>query len=112
MKGLSCVSTISEARGCEPPGRERVLKGEKNTENCLIFVFRCDIVSHRRKGGCYLKSDSIQQMLRKPASFNAFAYHLGELCPGGLYPHILPDAASSLHVISGFWLDLRSSVRQ
>jgi hypothetical protein len=59
-----------------------------------------------------LKSDSIQQMLRKPASFNAFAKHTGELCPDGLCLHILPDASSSLHVFSGFWLDLRSSVRQ
>jgi hypothetical protein len=51
-------------------------------------------------------------MLRKPASFNVFAKTIGELCPGGLCLHILPDASSSLHGFSGFWLDLRSSVRQ
>ena len=112
---MARVSELSEACECKPQakcGRERVLKDGKLIENYLIFVFRCDIVSHRRKGGCYLKSDSIQQMLRKPASFNVFAKTIGELSPGGLCPHILPDASSSLHGFSGFWLDLRSSVRQ
>ena len=78
----------------------------------LIFGFRHGIVFASPPSGCYLKSDSIQQMLRKPASFNAFARTTDELFPGGLCPHILPDASSSLHGFSGFWLDLRSSVRQ
>ena len=99
---MARVSELSEARGCEPPGRECVLKKAKYLPGkYLIFVFRHDIVSHRRKGGCYLKSDSIQQMLRKPASFNAFAKYKGELCPGGLCPHILPDASSSCMYFAG-----------
>ncbi len=128
-KALSSSSKSLGLRGSRSGKveRERVFRGSRMRaprtrmrpklagiirETGLIFVFRHGIVFASPPSGCYLKPDSIQQMLRKPASFNAFAKHTGELCPGGLYPHILPDASSSLHVFSGFWLDLRSSVRQ